>query len=138
MDMIKGINHIGVIVTDIESVVEKLSNLYGIEKPSVKFVESRNIKVAVVQFGGVSIELLEDLNDVLTLPSLDRERQEKKSGNYIHHYALTSTEIDKDIAELEKKGCVRIGDGPKVGLRGKRIQFYHDTATDLLVELTEE
>lgn len=136
--MIIGINHIGVIVTNIESVVEMLSNLYGIEKPHVKFVESRNMKVAVVPFGGASVELLEDLNDIFTLPSLGGKCHEKKSGNYIHHYAFTSTDIDNDIAELEKKGCVRMGDGPKVGLRGCRVQFYHDTAADLLVELTED
>ena len=135
--MIKGIDHIGVVVVNIDSVVDRLVDLYGVEKPEIKFVESRNMKVAVVKFGNTSIELLEDFNDTLTLPSLDGKPQEKATKSIIHHYALGSTEIDKDIAELEKKGCTRIGDGPKVGLRGKRIQFFHDLATDLLVELTE-
>ena len=136
--MISGIDHIGVVVKDIESVTQRLSSLYGIEKPFVKFVESRNMKVAVVPFGETNIELLEDLNEQSTLPFLDRDRHAGTHGNFIHHYALASTDIYGDIAELEEKGCTRIGDGPKVGLRGCCIQFFHDTAMDLLVELTEK
>ena len=136
--MISGIDHIGVVVKDIESVTQRLSGLYGIEKPSVKFVESRNMKVAVVPFGETNIELLEDLNEQSTMPFLDRDCHAGAKGNYIHHYALASTDINGDIAELEEKGCTRIGDGPKVGLRGCYIQFFHDTAMDLLVELTEK
>jgi len=135
--MITGINHIGVVVTNIESVVEKFADLYGVEKPEVKYVESRNMKVAVVTLGGTSIELLEDFNEILTLPTLDGKPRENRKESFIHHYAIGSTEIDKDIVELEKKGCSRIGDGPKIGVRGKLIQFFHDPATDLLVELTE-
>ena len=135
--MITGINHIGVVVTNIESVVERFVDLYGVEKPEIKFVESRNLKVAVVSLGGTSIELLEDLNEVFALPTLEGKPQEKRDENFIHHYALGSTDIYNDIVELEKKGCSRIGDGPKLGVRGKVIQFIHDSATDLLVELTE-
>lgn len=135
--MILGVNHIGILVKDIESAAEKFSRLYGVEKPHIKFAESRNMKVAVIPFGGVSLELLEDLNEVCTLPPSSRGDKETKPGNRIHHYALSSTDIDYDIAELEKKGCVLIGEEPKVGLRGCRIQFYYDSATDFLVELTE-
>ena len=135
--MIKGIDHIGIVVQNIESVAVRLSDLYGVEKPEIKFAEDRNIKVAVVRFGGTSLELLEDFNETLTLPHLDGKAHGKVLENFIHHYALGCTDIDNDITELEKKGCVRIGDGPVVGLRGKRIQFIHDQATDLLVELSD-
>ena len=135
--MITGINHIGIVVTNIESVVEKFADIYGIEKPEIKYVESRNMKVAVVSIGGSSLELLEDFNETLTLPTLDGKPVENTKENFIHHYALGSTDIEKDVAELVKKGCAKIGDGPKVGVRGKLIQFFHDPATDLLVELSE-
>ncbi|MFH2115736.1 MAG: VOC family protein [Spirochaetota bacterium] len=131
--MIEGIDHIGVFVADLERSVEKFCRSYGVPEPSIVDVPERRKKYAVIQFGDCALELLEDYD-----PESLLHRRVKEEGSFIHHFALRSTDLGEDVSCLEKTGsAVKVGLSPKVGLRGKPVQFMKDKALALDIEITQ-
>lgn len=130
--MIEGITHIGIIVVDIEKVVDKLCRIYKLPKPTISYVEERKMKVTVLPFGGAAFELVEDFNEGSKLT-----KRVLETGSFIHHFALNSTNVAEDMNYLSEVGCELEGESPIVGLRGKMVQFYKDAALGLNIELTE-
>ncbi len=131
--MIEGIDHVGVFVADLERSVENFCRSYGIPEPDVVDVPERRKKYAVIQFGGCALELLEDYD-----PDSPLHLRVKNEGSFIHHFALRSTDIIEDVSSLEKAGsAVRVGLSPRVGLRGKAVQFMKDKALAFDIEITQ-
>lgn len=130
--MIEGIDHIGILVTDLERSVRDFCETYGLAAPEIVDDPERRKKVAWIEFGKCALEMVEDYD-----PDSELHARAWREGNFIHHFALRATSIEEDAAMLESKGCARIGDAPSRGLRGKTIQFINDKALTLLVELTE-
>ena len=131
--MIHGIGHIGIAVRDIEKVVDQFCTSLGMEKPKIKLVAERGMKVAVIRCGKVELELLEDL-----APDGPLSGHVKEKGDFIHHLCLITDDIEKDISGLEAKGVKMSGAPPREGLRGKRISFVASGILgDIPVELSE-
>ncbi len=131
--MIEGIDHIGVFVADLERSLEKFCGSYCIPKPPIVCVPERLKKYAVIQLGDCALELLEDYD-----PDSPFHLRVKNEGSFIHHFALRSTDIVGDVSSLEDAGsAVRVGLSPKVGLRGKAVQFMRDKALALDIEITQ-
>jgi catechol 2,3-dioxygenase-like lactoylglutathione lyase family enzyme len=131
--MISGIDHIGVFVANLEQSVGKFCKSYGLPEPAIVDVPDRRKKYAVIQFGDCSLELLEDYD-----PSSPYYLRVTKEGSFIHHFALRATDVDEDVSTLEEAGnAVKVGLSPKVGLRGKPVQFIKDKALALDIEITQ-
>ena len=131
--MIKGIGHIGIAVKNIDRVLNQLCHALEIERPPVKIVPERCMKIAVISFGSVSIELLEE-----TAPEGMLSGPVEERGDFIHHLSLITDAIDEDITDLKTKGVKMAQEKPQVGLRGKRISFITSGMLgDIPVELTE-
>jgi methylmalonyl-CoA/ethylmalonyl-CoA epimerase len=91
------------------------------------------MKIAVIEWGPVSLELLEETGPDGVLSGPVEER-----GDFIHHLSLITDAMDDDIAELESKGVQMGQDKPYIGLRGKRISFITSGILgEIPVELTE-
>ena len=131
--MIHGIGHIGIAVRDIERVVDQFCTSLGMEKPRIRLVAERGMKVAVIRCGTVELELLEDIS-----PDGPLSGPVKEKGDFLHHLCLITDDIDKDISGLEAKGVKMSQASPRVGLRGKRVSFAASGILgDIPVELSE-
>jgi len=131
--MIEGIDHIGVFVVDLQNSVEKFCRSYGLSEPSIVDVPERRKKYAVLKFGDCALELVEDYD-----PESPLHLRVKKEGSFIHHFALRTTDIDEDVSSLEETGsAVKVGLSPRMGLRGKPVQFMKDKALALDIEITQ-
>lgn len=130
--MIQGIEHIGIIVADIEKVLGEFCSTYELKVPEIRFIEQRNMKLAVLPFGCIFLEFVEDLNQ-----GSDLQKRAKEQGSFIHHFALGTTDIQSDINLLEKRECEKKGEFPTLGLRGKKVQFYVDKTLGFPIELSE-
>ena len=131
--MIQGLGHIGIAVNNIEHVLDQLCKSLGLERPAVKKVPERRMKFAVMKYGAVQLELLEETEPDGILSGLVKEK-----GDFIHHLSLVTDDIDKDISELKAKGVKMAQDEPYTGLRGKRIMFVESGIIgDILIELSE-
>ncbi len=131
--MIQGVGHIGILVKDINQTIKKFTEALGLPMPSIKDIEEKKMKVAVMSFGEISLEFIEDYSETGPFAKIVRER-----GNTIHHFALLTDSIEKDIEILISRGVQMVDSVPRIGLRGKKIAFI---ASDLLdgisIELSE-
>jgi len=131
--MIKGIGHIGIGVKDIERHLKALSEVFGVPIPPIKDIPERKARVALVEMGPISLEVIQDDNENGLLGSFV-----KQHGNGIHHYCLITDDIDADVAMLKDNGIKMLHDQPIVGLRDKRIAFISPESLDgIPVELSE-
>jgi methylmalonyl-CoA epimerase len=131
--MIKGIGHIGVFVADIEAALETLTAAFGLDVPAITDVPERSMRVTVIPWGAVNLELVEDYSNDGFVARLVRER-----GSFIHHFCLLSDDINADIADLRHKGVKMAQEEPAVGLRGKQTAFVSSgVLDDVPIELSE-
>ncbi len=131
--MIIGIGHIGVGVKDIEKTARTLSEVLGVPMPEIKELPERHAKVALVDLGPISMELVQEDDENGLLGKFVKEK-----GEGIHHFCMNTDDIDGDIEALKAQGVEMFHDHPKMGLRGKRIAFINPKSlAGLWCELSE-
>lgn len=131
--MIQGLGHIALAVTNLEMVLGRLCDALGVEKPQVKDMPERQIKVALVEIGNLQLEILEDYSKDGFIA-----RHTAAHGNSIHHFCLLTDDIEKDLAELDQKGVPLVDRQPRTGVRGKRIAFLSEELLNgIPIELSE-
>jgi methylmalonyl-CoA/ethylmalonyl-CoA epimerase len=131
--MITGIGHLGVFVKSIEATVEAVSKFVQIEKPTIREVPERGIRMALVHIGAVGLELIQDISPEGPLAKTLAEK-----GNFIHHFCMLSDSIEADAGRLAGAGVQFLDPLPKVGLRGKKIVMSTPAVLDgIAIEISE-
>jgi methylmalonyl-CoA epimerase len=131
--MFKGIGHIGIFVADIAAAVESFCETFDLARPEIRDVAERSLKVAVIPWGAVSLELVEDYSADGSVARMVRER-----GSFIHHFCVLSDDVAADMTALQNKGVQMATSEPVLGLRGKRIAFVQAGVLDQVpIELSE-
>jgi methylmalonyl-CoA/ethylmalonyl-CoA epimerase len=128
--MVKGINHLGIVVKSIDQVVDVLRDTFGAEE--VKRIEFPKLKQisAIVRVGDSFLELMEPTSsDGVAGKFL------KAKGGGLHHVSLLCEDVERLSEKLEAKGLQVIGkmfDGPT------KVAFLHPKSTQgILFELAE-
>jgi len=131
--MIKGIGHIGIAVDNLEESLTVMARALDVDLPSIKVVSEKKMKVALIEMGGIGLELIEDYSEDGPFARFVKEK-----GNSIHHFCLLTDDIEADIADLETRGIEMADQRSRVGLRGKRIAFTKPSALNgIPFELSE-
>jgi len=132
--MMEKIDHIGVIVKDIEAVTSIYKKI-GFEIESEEVIEATKAKVAFFPIGETYIELVEPAEMKKSeVTGLDLS----KEG--IHHVAIKVACIDDSVRELKKKGIKLLPyfEKPRRGARGSKVVFIDPGYTGkVLLELVE-
>lgn len=129
--MVKNINHIAVIVSDIEGSLAFWRDALGLELECVETVHEQQAEVAFFPIGQGKIELVRP-----TTPDSGEARFLAKRGAGLHHIALEVSDLDSMLARLQSKGVRLINDKPIVAAHGKKAAFIHpESASGVLVEL---
>jgi len=132
--MFNRINHVGVVVRDLNETLELFDKLFQLKPAVVKDAMEGKLKVAFVPVGNDEIELLQPLD-----PSTPLGEALRKSGQGIHHLALSTDNIDEDVERLKKKGVVFDQEKPRIGAHGVKIILTRpETTGGIIVELCEE
>ncbi len=131
--MIKGIDHIGVGVRDIDRTIAVLCEVLGVPAPQVRDVPDKQARVALVDLGAIKMELIQDDSENGLLATFVRER-----GEGIHHFAMATDDIENDVEAFKARGVKMLHQEPRIGLRGKKIAFMSpESLGGLYCELTE-
>jgi methylmalonyl-CoA/ethylmalonyl-CoA epimerase len=131
--MIKAVGHLGIVVKDIEASLKALSKVIDIQSPAIKEFPEKKMKSAVVEFGGIGLEFLQDLSEDGMMARFNKEK-----GDGIHHFCLLTDNIEDEIEVLKKRGIEMLDQKPKIGLRGKKIAFTKPSALNgITIELSE-
>jgi methylmalonyl-CoA/ethylmalonyl-CoA epimerase len=131
MTTIKRIDHIAVVVEDIESALTFWRDALGIEMSHVEEVPSEHSRVAFLPVGESEIELVEPTN-----PDTGLGRYLANKGPGMHHVCVEVDDIEAILARLKEKGVQLINETPASGSGGKKYAFIHPkSAFGVLVEL---
>ena len=133
MTIIKRINHIALVVDDIEAALAFWSDCLGLEVSHVEDVPEQDSIVAFLPTGDAEVELVKPTDE---LSGIARFLQ--KHGPGMHHICFEVDNLDGFIRKLEANQVRLIHPYPIIGTGGKRIVFIHPESTHgVLVELYE-
>lgn len=128
--MIHGLNHLGIVVKDIDEMLGFLRNAFEAEEISrEEFPEMKQIS-AMVQVGETFFELMEPTD----ADGAAGKFLEKKGGG-LHHVSLLCDDIVETCKNLEKQGLQVIG---KIFEEPFMLAFIHPKSSKgILFELTQ-
>ena len=133
--MPKRIDHIAIIVRDIEQALVFYRDTLGITPGEIKEVPSEQVRIAFLPMGGPGgseIELIEP-----TTPDSSLTKFLEKRGEGLHHVCLEVENIDAVLAEMQEKGAPVLDKQPRIAAEGRAI-FLHPRGTNgVLLELLE-
>jgi methylmalonyl-CoA/ethylmalonyl-CoA epimerase len=133
MASIERINHVALVVDDIEEALRFWRDSLGFEVSHVEDAPDQGSVVAFLSTGDQEIELVKPTDD-----ESGAARYLKKRGPGLHHLCLEVQDIRECLERLSAQGVRLINDEPVVGTGGKLIAFIHPESTHgVLVELYE-
>ena len=133
MPSIKKINHVAVVVDDMEKALSFWRDALGMELHELRDVPAEKSQVAFLPLEGSEVELV--------VPTSDDSGISKyltKRGPGMHHICLEVDDILGMLAQLSAKGVRLINEEPRIATDGKKYAFIHPESTSgVLVELYE-
>ena len=139
MAKIKRIDHIAILVDDMENTLKFWSEALGMEMSQLKDIPAEAAQIAFLPVGGADqghpseIELVRP-----TTSDSGLTKYLEKRGPGMHHICLEVDDIEGMLAQLKAKGIQLINEQPKVSADGKKYAFVHPkSANGVMVELYE-
>lgn len=130
--MIKGLNHIGIVVKSIDDTMELFSRIFDAEEIGRKTFAELGQTSALIRIGDFKIELMEPHGDKGVVPNFL-----SKKGEGLHHISIITDDIDAEDEHLSKNGVGVMGKAPK-GIDDDRVMFTHPKQTSgILFEIVE-
>ncbi len=132
MTGVKKINHVAVVVADIDAALAFWQDALGLELHHVEDVPSQKATVAFLPVGDSEVELVKPTTDDSGVAKFLAER-----GGGMHHLCFEVDDIAAKLAEMKAKGVRLINETP-IELPGRKMAFIHPKSTGgVLVELYE-
>lgn len=132
-NMIKKINHIAIVVPELEEALSFWQEALGLQVEHAAHVADQAVDVAFLPVGDSNIELLRP-----TAVDSGVGRYLQKRGPGLHHICFEVTDIEAALARLKEQGVPLIDEVAKVDADGKKLAFVHPRgANGVLVELYE-
>jgi methylmalonyl-CoA epimerase len=132
--MIKRLNHVGVIVHNLDDTLKIYEKIFGLKPTTVKTAMEGKARVAFIPVGDGEIELIQPLD-----PNMPQSKFLQTRGQGIHHISLSTDNIESEVDRMRKEGVAFAAEAPKIGAHGVKIIFTKpETTDDIIVELCEE
>jgi methylmalonyl-CoA/ethylmalonyl-CoA epimerase len=132
MPTLKKINHVAIVVADIDEALKFWRDALGIEMSHLEDVPSQKAQVAFLPLGDSEVELVKPTADDTGAAKFLAER-----GGGMHHLCFETDDLAGMLTDLKEKGVRLINEEPIV-LPGRKMAFVHPKSTGgVLVELYE-
>ncbi len=134
--MPRRIDHVAIIVRNIEQALAFYRDTLGITPGEIRDVPTEQVRIAFLPLGGPGgseIELIEP-----TTPDSSLVKFLEKRGEGLHHICLEVDDIDAALQEMQAKGAPVLDKEPRLAAEGRAI-FLHPKGTNgVLLELIEK
>lgn len=131
----KRIDHVAIIVRNIEQALAFYRDTLGIEPGEIREVPTEQVRIAFLPLGGPGgseIELIEPTGASSLTTFLE------KRGEGLHHICLEVEDIDAALAEMREQGAPVLDKQPRIAAEGRAI-FLHPRGTNgVLLELLQK
>ena len=133
--MIGRINHIAIVVPDLDAAVKSWVSRLGADVSAPQKLPEHGVTVVFIDTGNSKVELLEPLGD----DSPIARYLERNPDGGMHHMCFEVDDIIAARDQLIAEGARVLGDGePKTGAHGKPVLFLHPKDFNgTLIELEE-
>ena len=115
----KRLDHIGIVVKDLDTSCRHYETLLGSACYKRERVQSEGVEVAFFKVGAVKIELIYPIHS----PSLSAFLSQRGEG--LHHIAFEVEDIEKKSRQLQESGVGLIGAAKKEGAEDMYVRFLH-------------
>jgi methylmalonyl-CoA/ethylmalonyl-CoA epimerase len=133
MPKILNINHVAIVVQNIEEALEFWHDVLGLNLSYVQAMPEQESVVAFLTSGKSEVELVTPTTDTSGIA-----RYLQKRGPGVHHICLEVDDIQGILNRLKNKNITLINEAPQVSKDGKKYAFIHPESTHgVLVELYE-
>ena len=133
MPKIKSVNHVAVVVDNMEKALSFWCDALGMELHELRDVPAEKSQVAFLPLAGSEVELVTPTTDDSGIA-----KYLSKRGPGMHHLCLEVDDIVGMLAQLQAKGIRLINEEPRTAADGKQYAFIHPESTSgVLVELYE-
>ena len=130
---IKRIEHVGVVVKDVDKSRALWEGCFGIKLGEVETNPLRPVKLALYPVGESMVELIAG-----TTPDSKHAKMIAEGKGGINHICFEVEDIDEALAELKAKGVPLLDEVPRIGHAGCRIAFLDPAGTEgCLIELAQ-
>jgi methylmalonyl-CoA/ethylmalonyl-CoA epimerase len=133
MPAIKRIDHIAIVIEDIETSLSFWRDALGLDVTHIEDIPAEQSQIVFLPLGNSEIELVKPTSEDSGL-----SRYLGKRGPGMHHICLEVDDIEAMMSQLKSKGIQLIQESPSVGLGGRKYAFIHPkSSSGVLVELYE-
>ncbi len=133
MPTIQRINHVAVVVDDMEKSLSFWRDALGIEMHGLRDVPAEQSRVAFLPLAGSEVELVQPTTGDSGIAKFLAKR-----GPGMHHICLEVDDINAMLIQLSARGVRLINEQPRQAADGKKYAFVHPESTGgVLVELYE-
>ena len=128
------IDHIGVLVADLDEAVALYSERLGMPVEHRETVAEQGVEAVLLGVGVSHVELLRPLS-----PDTAVGKFLERNGPGIHHVAYGTDDIESALDSVRAAGLQLIDESPRTGIRGSRVAFVHPRSTGgVLTELVQD
>src|SRR6266446_661730 len=124
--MLRRIDHVAIIVRNIEQALAFYRDTLGITPREIKEVPTEQVRIAFLPMGGPGgseIELIEP-----TTPDSSLMKFLEKRGEGLHHICLEVEDIDAALQEMQLNGAPVLDQQPRIAAEGRAV-FLHPKGT---------
>jgi methylmalonyl-CoA/ethylmalonyl-CoA epimerase len=129
----KRIDHIAVVVRDMDAALRVYHEVLGLPLERVEEVPAEKVRVAFLPLpeGDSEVELVQPTADDTGIA-----RYLAKRGEGMHHICFEVDDIEAAMSELSAAGLQVLEEKPRLGSQGQKYVFVHPkTAHGVLIEL---
>ena len=131
MPKVKALNHIAVVVDDMEKSLSFWRDALGMKLNGLNDVPAEKSQVAFLPLAGSEIELVKPTSDDSGIAKYLAKR-----GPGMHHICIEVDDIEGMLAQLRSRGIRLINEEPRTTADGRKYAFVHPESTSgVLVEL---
>ncbi len=128
------VDHIAHAVPSIEDAITQYERVFGANVSNIKIIEKQDIKIAIVSFANLKIELMEPLSE--KSPIAKYLQKNPKGG--LHHYCLSVSNVSQAY-DNQKEKKINILSEPTTGYHGRNLYFIHPSEVcGVLIEVEED
>jgi len=128
---IKRIDHIAIVVDDIDASLDFWEDALGLNVSHIEEVLDQESIVAFLPSGESEVELVEPTSETSGVAKYLTKR-----GPGMHHICFEVDDIRVALTNLKRHGVHLINEEPTIGTGGKQIAFIHPKSTSgVLIEL---
>jgi len=130
--MIKKVHHIGIAVRSLEEGLRFYRDTLGLPVAMTSELPQDGVRIAFLPLGEVLIELLEPMG-----PDTPLGRFLERRGEGVHHVALATDDIAREIEGLRARQVELVDAGARRGAEGLVCFLHPRAARGVLVELVQ-